>query len=387
MEVISDTYEMLVIRYEMWGLLLLALLLILFCVQLWFYLGRYSGILKFRNNPHRPVGEVGGISVIVVMGNDRWYLENVLPRFMKQKYPLFEIVVVTVGAEADFLDELEVLKGHYPNLTTTKIDEDPRFPISNKMAYNVGIKAAAYENIVMTTTEAMPTSERWLDCMAKGFATGEVLIGYCGIEQRKGWANKIMRSSRFILSVRYFSSAVKDRPYRGIIHNMGFTKKIYFANKGFDHLNMNVGEDDLFIQRIATAGNIAVILNPHATMRQMPWGGLSWWRERQRFYASTFRFYPAYAKNDRLWETGSRLLFFAVTIAAIIVMPFEIKIATGALLLLRIIAVRLTMWRIRRRLNERNLGWALMLHDLYSPVSDILNYFYRLVRPATGVWR
>lgn len=384
---IQETYEMLVTRYGTWGLLLLAVLLVLFFVQLSYYLGSYSGIPKFRNRVKGCKREVDGISVVVTMGENRWYIENVLPRLMKQKFKRFEIVLVTVGADEDFLDELEILKRRYPNLTTTKIDEDPRFPISNKMAYNVGIKAASYENIVMTTTEAMPASDKWLDCMARGFAAGEVLIAYCGIEQREGFANRIMRCGRLMMSARYISSAIKGKPFRGIIQNMGFTKDIYFANKGFGYLNMNLGEDDLFISRIADAYNTSIVLNPHATLRQTQYGGLSWWRERQRFHASTFRFYPAYAKNSREWETGSRLLFFITAIAAMAIMPFEIQIAALGLFLLRLAIVRFTMWRVRRRLNERKLGWTLMLYDMYSPLSDIVNYLYRLVRPAPGVWR
>lgn len=387
MEIITETYEMLVSLYGEWGLALLATVFLLFCIQLSYYLGSYSRIPKFRNRKKALGRDVDGISVVVVIGGNRWYLENVLPRLMMQKYERFEVVLVPVGADEDFMDELAMLRHRYPNLTATKIDEDPRFPISNKMAYNVGIKAASYENIIMTTADAAPTSDKWLDCMAQGFANGEVVIAYCGIEQRKGAVNGSIRSSRLMMSVRYLSSAIKGKPFRGIIHNLGFTKEAYFGNRGFDHLNMNLGEDDLFVNRIATAENTSVVINPHAVTRQFLWGNLSWWREQQRFYASTFRYYPNYAKNSREWETGSRLLFFIACIAAACIMPFEIQIAVAGLFLLRLLIVRFAMWRIRRRLNERKLGWSLMLYDIYSPVSDICNYFYRLLRPSPGVWR
>lgn len=387
MNPVADTYELLVTRYGTWGVLLMAAILVLFAIQMFYYAGRYSGIPKFRNRPVGDKRRVEGISVVVVMGEDRWYIENVLPRLMKQKFRDFEVVLVTVGAEAEFLEELEELKRRYPNLVATKIDEDPRFPISNKMAYNVGIKAARFENLVITTTEAVPTSDKWLDCMARGFGAGEVIVAYCGIDPKKGWANKAMRSERLMMSVRYISSAIKGRPYRSIIHNMGFTKSVYFAHNGFDYLNMNLGEDDLFINNIATAENTSVVLNPHATMRQVIWGDLSWWNARQRFYGSTFRFYPDYARNARQWEAGSRLLFFLTVITAICILPFEIKIAAAVLFVARSAIVRFSMWRIRLRLGERRLGWALTLYDLYSPVSDIFNYFYRLLRPAPGIWR
>lgn len=387
-EKILEIYEIIALRYGIWELLLMAAILILLAVQLYYYLGSYARIPKFTNKSKPLNRTIDGLSVVVVaVGDNRWYLENILPKLMKQKYRDFEVVLVTVGAGDDFLDEIGFLKPLYTNLVTTNIEEDPRFPISNKMAYNVGIKAAKYENIVITTTEAAPVSDKWLDCMARGFHTGEVLIAYCGVEPRKATGNKIMRSSRLMLSVRYLSSAIKGRPYRGIIHNMGFTKNIYFGNRGFDHLNMNLGEDDLFISRIATPENTSIVLNPHATLRQVPFGNLSWWRDRQRFYASTFRFYPSFAKSARIWEAGSRLLFFIATITAACIMPFEIQIAAAVVFLIRLILVRFSMWRIRRRLNEPKIGWALTFHDLYSPLTDMANYFYRLYRPAPGVWR
>jgi hypothetical protein len=387
LENIFEIYEMLASRYGTWGLLLMAAILVLLVVQLCYYLGRYSRIPKFSNKPKGSKRKIDGISVVVVMGEDRWYLETVLPKLMKQKYRDFEVVLVTVGAGEDFIGEIAALKGAHSNLVSTNIEEDPRFPISTKMAYNVGIKAAKYENVVITTAEAVPLSGKWLECMARGFRTGEVLIAYCGVEPQKARGNKVMRSSRLMLSVRYLSSAIKGRPYRGMIHNMGFTKSIYFGNRGFDHLNMNVGEDDLFIGRIATPENTSVVLNPHATLRQVPWGDLSWWRGRRRFYAAAWKYYPAFAKSAREWEMGSRLLFFITTISAACIMPLEIQLAAAGAFLLRLVLVRFSMWRIRRRLNEPRLGWALMLYDLYSPVSDIADYFYRLLRPAPGVWR
>ena len=40
---------------------------------------------------------------------------------------------------------------------------------------------------------------------------------------------------------------------------------------------MNVGEDDLFLQRIMTPHNTSVVLSPRATLRERIWGGMGWW--------------------------------------------------------------------------------------------------------------
>ena len=63
-------------------------------------------------------------------------------------------------------------------------------------------------------------------------------------------------------SADWLARAVRRRAYRGTLHNFGFTKRIYFGANGFSHLNMNIGEDDLFMQKVMTRDNVSVILSP-----------------------------------------------------------------------------------------------------------------------------
>ena len=361
---------------------------VMFAAQIYYYLVYYARIPKYRNDRRGEQGAVEqGISVIVLLSDNQWYLENILPKLLTQEYPQFEIVVVNLGSDDDFSEELALLKERYPNLSTTKIELDQRFPLSNKMAYNVGIKAASYENIILTTADAHPVSPKWLSCMARGFANGEVVIGYCGVERRKGLANKIIRCSRLMVSVRYLAAAIKGRPYRGMIHNLGFTRKLYFAHRGFDHLDMNLGEDDLFVQRIATRQNTSIVMNPHAAVKQAQWGGLGWWWQRRRFFSSTFRYYPRQAKNPIQWELGSRMLFYAAVATLAAVMPFEIQMGAAGLWLVRVVLVRLGTWKIRRRLNEGGLGWAMLFYDIIAPLTETILSIARRIKPAAGVWR
>lgn len=369
-----------------WGTLLIVATLLLFGVQLYFYLSRYGRLAKYRNRDREDIrGDEEGISVVVLVSDNRWYLENMLPKLLHQDYPEFEVVVVDIGSAEEFSNDLYAMKERYPNLVSTKIIPDPRFSLINKIAYNVGIKATSYENIILTTADAVPTSDRWLRCMGKGFASGDVLVGYSGIEQRKGVLNKFFRSSRFMLSVRYLSSAIAEKPYRGVIHNLGFRRELYFESRGFGFLDMNLGEDDLFIQKIATPENTSVVMNPNATVRQGQWGGIGWWWNQQRFYHTTSRYYPTWAKTTHEWEMVSRSLFFFSTIILIIAMPLEIKLGAIGLLLIRSILVRYKMWQIRRRLKEPKLGVALMFYDLIEPITKFVIFVANRIRKPSGV--
>lgn len=381
--------------YGFWGIILSAAAILLLAVQLYYHAGYYGTLGRRylrRKKPgqeggHPHAAPPGGISVIVLMGDDYWYLDHTLPKVLAQEYPDFELVIVEVGTTEDFTDRLIVLKEQYPRLTVTRVDNDPRFPISNKIAYNLGIKAARYDNIILTTSDAYPVSPKWLGYMADGFRRGDMVIGYCGLEKNDTAQGRLARSSRLFSSVRYLSAALRGRPYRGIIQNLGFTREAYFMNRGFDYLNMNIGEDDLFVQRLGKTVRAAVVVSPLATVRQKQWGGRAWWWDKRKFYDVATRYYPAWIRLHVAAEALSRLAFYAVVAALVAICPPELKIAAPVLFLVRMLAVRYTLWRARKVLGEPGLGNSSMVYDLYYPFSRIWLSVMGRLRPAPGVWR
>ena len=247
------------------------------------------------------------------------------------------------GRDNDFFEDLLRIRQSFPRVTATKIEQDARFPISTKMALNVGIKSAHYEHLIVTSTDVRPLSDRWLALMAKGFLRGDVVVGYCGLERRRGLADRWMRTDRMMESAG--SPALRRTvPHRGIRYNFGFTKRLYFDARGFSHLNMNIGEDDLFLQRILRDDNLSVVLSPRASVVQRVWGGLGWWTRQRRLYGAARRYYPLAVRNFIRWEPGSRLLFFLAAATAIAVMPLEYKLATAALVPLQLRRETAEIW-------------------------------------------
>jgi glycosyltransferase involved in cell wall biosynthesis len=385
--IISTFLERLAESYGVWALSLISLVAVMFIIQLIYYIFIYSRISRYRNSRRQGERAVDGISVIVLLHEDYHYLETTLPMIMGQQYPDFELVVVEMDTTEDFSDELAMLKARYPNLASTKIESNPHFPVNGKMGYNVGIKAARYENVLLTTADARPVSDKWLSMMAKGFAKGEVVIGYCGIESYGGFGSAMIRCSRLMQGVRYLSAAVRRHPYRGLLQNIGFTRTLYFDNRGFNHLDMNIGEDDLFIQKIATSANTSVVMNPAATTLQSLWGGMSTWRRLCRFYGTAYRYYPTRAKISPVIEMTSRLLLLISVIVCVAITPPEIKIAVASLWIVRTAIMSLTTWKIRRRLGERKLGFSMLVYDIISPVSSFCMTVSRRFRRTPGVYK
>ena len=370
------------------GAALAGSMLLMLGVQFYYYIFVYGRIPGYKNNRRAAEMETEPpVSVVVpLFSEDYSFVEERLPLILAQNYPDFEVVIVYVGHDSDFYEDLARLKQSFPQITTTKIQLDPRFPISRKMALNVGIKSAHYECMVFTSTDAVPQTDRWLSLMAKGFMRGEIVVGYCGVERRKGLANYLMRTGRMMQSAAWIARAVQRRAYRGTLHNYGFTKRIYFGANGFSHLNMNIGEDDLFMQRVMTRDNVSVILSPRATLREKTWGGMGWWMSQLRYYGSAFRFYPQVVRTYVGWELWSRVLFFATVICALAVMPLEYKIAALALVAVRYVAVALEVRRVARRLGESGIMGRYFIYDLLSPLWAAV-LWVMLLRRDDRVWR
>ena len=145
---------LLVEKYGVEGLALAGVLVVLLIAQLICYF-RYGRIATYTNNRRKPIREEEPpVSLIVPMfTEDYGFIEERLPLMLRQEYANFEVVVVYVGQNSDFYEELTLLRQYFPHLVISRIHHDPRYPISRKMALNIGIKSAHHECMLFTSTE------------------------------------------------------------------------------------------------------------------------------------------------------------------------------------------------------------------------------------------
>ena len=252
----------------------------------------------------------------------------------------------------------------------------------------MAIKAARYDNILLTTVDSRPASLQWIARMARGFDGAGIVIGYCGMEGASAFSSRLIRLDNAARAIRWLSAAMHGKPYRGTLQNIGFTKALYFGNGGFNYLNMNIGEDDLFIQKLLETGTAAaVIVSSNSTVRQKIWGGTGWWYADRCMRSNAFRHYPAKVKTFVAAELWSRALFFAAAAAAVVLFPPELKLFAAGLLLIRFGLILFEMRRITRRLSEKGLMRAVPLYDLCSPLYEAWMAADRKFRRSPGLWR
>ncbi len=383
-----DFFEQICAAYGWQGIALMAVIVALLAVQIYFYSVRYRRVPRYSNNslPER-LTEEPPVSVVIVTQEDADFLEKRLPIYLTQDYENYEVVLVYVGNNEDFSIMLTQMRVKYNRLKITNIKQNTRFPISNKQALNFGIRAASYDHILLSTSDTIVTSERWIRLMAKGFTRGDVVLGYCGVELRSGFVGRLMRTQRMVESMMWLSAAVSGKPYRGVRNTLGLNRELYLKVKGFNHLNMNMGEDDLFLQELADEATVSVIISPRATVRQKVWGGASWWLGARKYFGHTYRFYPLAARNAIEWEGGSRVLFFLASAAALIALPVELKIATAVIVALRYVLVYSSVNAVRKRLGEKHIMATYFLYDLFGVWVEVALAISRRLYKDDTVWR
>lgn len=356
--------------YGVVGIALAVAIFALLIVQIALHLGIYGRIASFRLMNKKQIREKEpAISVIVpLFAEDSEYLDGPLTTLLTQDYAKFEVVVVYVGNSDDFFADIKSLQRLYPHLSPVHIDYSPHYPVSTKIALNVGIKSAKYDFVITTSPDATPSSERWLSLLAKGFMYGDIVLGYCGVARQSGFKNFIFREYQFNDSIAWLSSAIRCRAYSASRNALGFKKSLYFDVRGFNHLNMNVGENDLFVQQIATRYNVSVVLSPRATCTERTWGGWGWWWRRIKSLQATHRYYPQWAMAPATAELAMRTLFFAAIITALVFMPWEFKVAATIAALLRYFIVMFVVVRNCRRVGEGGLATRHFIYDLIEPL-------------------
>ena len=370
MEFLTNIFE----HYSWQGIALVFLAVTLFAIQIYYYAVVYNRIISFRLMREREKRrENPAISIIVPMrGESERFLVDELPVLLHQEYDHYEVVVVYIGSDNDYYDELQRIRDNHSYMRLTRMGgSNERFYISTKQALNVGIKSAQYDCLLFTIPGATPVSNEWVATMAKGFERGSVVIAPAVPNfEGNNLSTYIMRMIELNQMRNAMVCAIEGRPYYAPRSNYGFDRKLYDSERGYNYLGLDIGENDLFLQEIATAKRTSVVMSRHSIVKEERIDMVSEWKEQMRYYGNTRQFYPAAAKHFTTRELGSRALFFIVAIAIIVILPLELKLGAIGLLLLRYAIAVWSSRRVAHKLGERDMALKYWIYDLLGPMLE-----------------
>jgi glycosyltransferase involved in cell wall biosynthesis len=299
-----------------WSFPWLELFFIVFCVitivQL-FYYGWFFRRLAFYSPLPKDHSQQHPVSVIICARDEAARLVTHLPGSLVQSYPSsHEVIVVNHNSQDDTRFLLDEFKKTFKGLHIVNLEHEAIGIPGKKYPLSMGIKEALYEIVLLTDADCVPASEFWMQKMQDGYRNGiEVVLGYSPYKKSAGFLNKIIRFETFHTALQYLSYALAGLPYMGVGRNLSYKKDVFFRNKGFSAMNhVTGGDDDLFINKVATKENTAVVLDPDTFMLSEPKKTFGeWFRQKSRHYTTAKYYKPRHKLLLGLYST-THFLFY-----------------------------------------------------------------------------
>ena len=335
-----------------------------------------SLLIAFSGKREQPIAnEEVPVSVIVCAHDEEENLRALIPLLLNQQYGSFEVIIVEDRCNDGTFDYLLEATRLDPRLKMVRVRYLPEHVSGKKYALTLGIKAASYEWILLTDADCRPASDKWIQSMTSHFqAEKEIVIGYSPYIKFPTYLNSFIRFESLVTGIQFIGAALSGRPYMGVGRNLAYRKNLFFDNKGFNkHLHVTGGDDDLFINMVATKNNTAIVTDKEAHTLSEPKKTWNEWQQQKFRHYTTSKYYKGKHKFLLGLYSFTQILVYPLCIAAILFYNWWLALAVLGLRM----AIQGFIWyKSMKKLNEADLWPYFIFLDIW------MFFYYLLFAPA-----
>lgn len=339
-------------------------------IQIVYYLYFFRRLAFYKEEEKNEIIEQP-VSIIICAKNEAGNIAKNLPGVLFQNYKTtHEVILVNDNSDDDSKYVIDEYKKDFKNLVQIDLVQEAKFIAGKKFPLSMGIKSSKYETLLLTDADCVPASEYWLSKMQNAYKEGiEIVFGYGAYSKKPGILNKLIRFETFHTALQYFSYALAGMPYMGVGRNLSYKKDVFLRNKGFSSINhVQSGDDDLFINKVATKINTAIVIDKDAHTTSEPKKTFSNWIKQKNRHYTTAAFYKPKHKMLLGLYASSLSLFYPLMVLSIIFFSWWIALSVYAL---RVIFQAPIYIKSMKKLNEKDLiPWFWLL--------DFWMFFYQL---------
>jgi glycosyltransferase involved in cell wall biosynthesis len=319
------------------------------CVY-YFLFSKYS----FFNSSESPKSNTFPVSLIVCAKNELDNLEHNIPLWQAQEHPNFEIILINDASTDNSLALMESFAENDPRIKIVNVENNEAFWGNKKYALTLGIKRAKHKRLLFTDADCRPASSIWLQEMASYFsAKKQLILGYGAYEKKSGILNALIRFETLMTALQYFSYAKAGLPYMGVGRNLAYTSDLFYANNGFmSHIKIPSGDDDLFVNEVATGKNTAISDNPKSFTYSLPKHSWNSWFIQKKRHISTSQQYKFKHKLLLGIYYIFNVLFWVLSLTSLLVLDWKTPLI---LMSIRIILQYVVVGKAATKLKESNL--------------------------------
>lgn len=331
-----------------------------------------------KNWYRKKAGALEPISVIIAAHNEEENLKKNLPRLLEQNFEgEWEVIIALDRCKDNSQAFVEKLRQNHSQLRFIHIKEVPEGISPKKFALNQAIRVAEFEILAFTDADCT-VGKSWLSHIAAHFfRKTEIVLGLGPYNPAPGLLGLWVRFETFYTALQYVGLAGAGFPYMGVGRNLAYRKSLFEQGGGFSgHENRLSGDDDLFVNQHAHAGNTAVMTDPGSeTWSEAPEDWKAWWRQKTRHFSAS----GGYSFSSRIilgLLNGLQLLFFLSLPVAIF--ASEIPYYAGLALVARWVWLGIMLRWARPPLMESAFLFAL-------PLLDVMLFLHFLIVAPAGM--
>ena len=306
------------------------------------------------------------ISVLICAKNEAKNLKTFLPSIINQKHSNFEIVLINDASYDDTLEVMESFQEKHSNIKIVNVENNEAFWGSKKYSLTLGIKASTNEYLLLTDADCTPKSDQWISSMSAHFSENKkFVLGYGAYKKKKhSILNALIRFETLLTAIQYFSYAIVGNPYMGVGRNLAYHKAEFFNVNGFmNHMDVRSGDDDLFVNQVATKKNTSIEFSEESHTLSNPSKTFSEWFAQKRRHVSTASHYKGKDQFFLGLFYVSQILFWPLFIVLISFL-FQWKLVL-IIFGTRILVQYLVYGFSAKKLKEQDLIFAIPFLELF----------------------
>jgi hypothetical protein len=163
-------------------------------------------------------------------------------------------------------------------------------------------------------------------------------------------------------------------PYMGVGRNLSYKRQMFIKNKGFASINhLPGGDDDLFINKIATRKNTTIAIHKEAhTISDAKQTWSEWFRQKKR-HLTTAKFYKPKFKFLLGLYSFSAFAIYPALAASIIFYDWQPALIVYGV---RMLLLAIVWKKCMKKLNENDLWYLFLFFDIWQFI------YYLIFAPA-----
>ncbi|MCH2021126.1 MAG: glycosyltransferase [Saprospiraceae bacterium] len=312
-----------------------------------------------------------GISVIICARNEAANLQKNLESILKQDYPIYEVIVVNDDSDDNTPSLLNRLEQKYTHLKVVTIEN--KQTCGKKRAVEIGIEKAKFKWVLMTDADCKTSSVNWITEMVNCTENSKysIVLGYAPYYDTKSIISKWVQFETVYVAIQYLSAAIWKEPYMGVGRNLMYNKSLFYANNGFDeHKHIISGDDDLFINEVATNKNTVICLHKDTYMySSSPESWKALYKQKRRHYLTSSHYKLRHKFLLGLLSI-SHFFFYLCLTGFIIANIWNYGIIV--IFILRVLLVHLVYGKFMKKIETLYLLPYIFIFDVLIPVYYLL---------------